>query len=178
MVEVDFDAVVDLLGDKSIKDMIFGAVERVPKLLIIEVEIVAIGVVDIRLLEANVVIVEALLVDTLVDMVVVELLNTNTMLVAGNVLGVELIDVVILFVVEMLFIDAEIIGDVNDRELVVILTELVVEVEVVVILNLDWKDGVDVITEFLHGLLIPSSIKSWIKENQNCDSNTTWKYAF
>ncbi len=84
-----------------------------------------------------------------------------------DVLGVELIEVVILFVVEMLFIDVEIIGDVSDRVLVVNLTELVVEVEVVVLLTLDWKDGVDVITELLHGLLIPSPKKSWIKENQN-----------
>jgi hypothetical protein len=54
-----------------------------------------------------------------------------------DVLGVELIEVVILFVVEMLFIDVEIIGDVSDRVLVVNLTELVVEVEVVVLLTLD-----------------------------------------
>ena len=169
---VEVDCVVDVLRDKSIKDMIFGVAERVAEMLIIDVEIVAIWLVDIRLLEANVLIVEALLVGNVVDIEVVELLNTNTMVVGVNILGVELIDVVILFVVEMLFID------VNDRVLVLILTELVVEVEVVVLLKLDWKDDVDVITEFLHGLLIPSPIKSWIKENQNCSSNTTWKYAF
>jgi hypothetical protein len=39
---VEVDGVVDVLRDKSIKDMIFGVAERVAEMLIIDVEIVAI----------------------------------------------------------------------------------------------------------------------------------------
>jgi hypothetical protein len=73
--------------------------------------------------------------------------------------------------VSVLILGVEIVVVFSDV-LVVVWISSVVEIELdnptfVVVLKLDWKDGVDIITEFLHGLLIPSPIKSWTKDNQN-----------